>query len=149
MKKLTFTGFKEENKPYRMRHLDEYRAALNALPVGNYIHTIEKKHKKASRPQFKWLFGYIYPILLQGLLDAGIENCLTIDDVDSYCKALFANKPTINIQTGEIISIPMNKREFNTIDMMTYVDKIRQMALEFLNIDIPEPNTNFEISFEK
>jgi hypothetical protein len=69
----------------------------------------------------------------------------SIDEVDLYCKDMFAGKDITNRHTGEIITIPALKRDFNTIDMIAFINKIRDHCSEYFNVYIPEPLEQLEI----
>ena len=116
---------------------------MNRLPKGNYSVTIEKWRNKASYSQFAWLYGCIYPLTLIALNDAGYEFT-TIDEVDNFWKMLFANKELLIRETGQIITVPLSKSEFKTIDHMAYCSNIRNFCEEYLNTYIPEPDPNWK-----
>jgi hypothetical protein len=93
------------------------------------------------------LFAGVYPLVLKALNDAGWEFT-TIDEIDEYCKSMFSSKEVLNRHTGEILDIPGLKRDMTIVEMMTYVDAIRNWASEFLNVYIPDPETNLEIQYK-
>lgn len=111
---------------------------LIELPKGRYRLIIEKYRKKKSNPQLAWLYGQVYPLVLKALNDAGWEFT-SIEEVDEYCKSMFASREVLNRHTGEILEVPGLKRDMTTTEMMTYVDAIRDWASEYLNVYIPEP----------
>ena len=143
MKKVTAIGIKEVDKPYRIVNTSAYRMQLDLLPPGKYQNTTEKYKKKASPPQFRWLYGSIYPLSMIALNDAGYEFT-TIDQVDIFWKGMFANKDVLNRETGEIMKLPLSKSEFMTVDEMTYGDAIRNYCSEYLNANIPDADTNWK-----
>ena len=117
------------------------------LPKGKYRLVIEKYRKKKSNPQLGYLFACVYPLVLQGLIDAGWEF-ISINEVDEYCKSMFAEKEVLNRNTGEVITVPGLKRDFTTTDMMTYISAIQSWASEYLGVNIPDPETNIEMQFK-
>jgi hypothetical protein len=143
MKKIKAIGIKEDGKPYRVTNAKIFREQLDALPKGKYQHTVEKYYKKASPPQFGWLYNSVYPLSLIALNDAGYEFT-DIDQVDIFWKTLFANKEVLNRETGEIMRIPLSKSEFLTVDHMTYTSQIRQYCSEYLMTNIPDPDPNWK-----
>jgi len=143
MKKITAIGIKEDGKPYRVVNAKVFRQDLDSLPKGKYQHTVEKLRRSKSTPQLGYLFGVIYPIVLKGLNDAGWEYT-SVEQVDIKCKSMFAGKEIINRHTGEIESIPELKRDMTTIEMMNYVELIKQWSSEYLNIYIPNPEPNYK-----
>jgi len=143
LKKVTAIGIKEEGKPYRIVNASAYRMQLDLLPPGKYQNTTEKYKRKASHPQFKYLYGLVYPLSLIALNDAGYEFT-NIDQVDQFWKAMFANKDVLNRETGEILKLPLSKSEFVTIDEMAYCDAIRIYCSEYLMTNIPDPDPNYK-----
>jgi hypothetical protein len=143
LKKLTAIGIKEEGKPFRMQNAKLFREKLDNLPKGRYLHTVEKYRNKASHPQFAWLYGAVYPLMLIALNDAGYEFT-NIDQVDIFCKSMWANKEVLNRETGEVFKIPLSKSEFVTVDHMAYVSNIRAYASEYLSTEIPDPDVNWK-----
>jgi hypothetical protein len=147
MLRISYIGIRELSKPFRIVNSKLFRQELDSLPVGRYKVTVEKYRKAKSNSQLAWLYGQIYPLVLKGLNDAGWEFTSN-DEVDEYCKSMFASREILNRHTGEIMDVPGLKRDMTTTEMMTYVDAIRDWASEYLNIIIPEPETNFSINFE-
>jgi hypothetical protein len=143
MKKIKAIGVKESGKPYRMMNAKQFRVDLDSLPPGKYLHTVDKYHRKASPLQFGYLYGLVYPLSMIALNDAGYEFT-NIDQVDQFWKGLFANKEVINRETGQIMTIPLSKSEFMTIDEMTYTDAIRNYCSEYLGAHIPDPDPNYK-----
>jgi len=144
MTKLQYIGIKEGNKPFRIVNTKGFKIELNDLPSGRYDIIVEKHRKRKSNPQLAYLFAVCYPRFREAAKDMGWEFS-SIDEVDLYCKDMFAGKEIINRHTGEIITIPALKRDFNTIDMMTYINKIRDHCAEYFNVYIPEPLEQLEI----
>ena len=143
MKKLEYIGIKEPDKPFRVQNKKTMQSDLLTIEKGKYRITIEKYRNKASHSQFEWLYGSIYPLMLIALNGAGYEFTNT-DQVDIFCKSLWANKEVLNRETGEIMRIPLSKSEFKTIDHMAYVSNIRAYASEYLSTNIPDPDPNWK-----
>ena len=53
------------------------RLFLETSPVGEYVCTVQRKQRRRTTPQNKYLWGVVYPMLLTGLQQAGWEftNC--------------------------------------------------------------------------
>ena len=148
MTKLTYIGIKQAGKAFRILHNQVLKDDLSKLQNGKYRLTIEKYRRNKSNAQLGYLFANVYPFVLQGLNDAGWEFT-NISQVDALCKKMFAHTEILNRDTGEIMDIPELKRDMTTTDMMTYIDAIRNWASEYLNIVIPEPETQTELFTEK
>lgn len=145
MKKLEYTCVKEET--FRILNEKGLRLDLSELPKGKYRLTVSKLTRNKSQSQLGYLFGAVYPLLWKLLTDAGWEF-ESIAEVDAFCKKEFANREILNKHTGEIISIPELKRNFKTVDMMTYIEKIRDYAAEYLGGYIPSPEEQTQINYE-
>jgi len=143
MKPLTAIGIKEREKAFRVVSSGQFKADLDLLPPGRYQITVEKRKRKASAEQFRYLYGLVYPLSMIALNDAGYEFT-NVDQVDVWWKQLFANKEILNRETGEIVKVPQSKSEFMTIDEMTFTDAIRNYCSEYLNTFIPDPNPNWK-----
>lgn len=147
MNKIQYIGLKEKGKSFRVVSAENFKKELNLLPDGRYRLTVEKYRKNKSNPQLGYLFACVYPLVLKALNDAGWEF-VSVDEVDEYCKSMFSSKEILNRNSGEIMDIPGLKREMTTVEMMTYVDAIRDWASEFLNVYIPEPETQIEMQYK-
>lgn len=143
MNKASCIGIKEAGKPFREINLSAYRMQLDLLPPGKYQTVTEKYKRKATHQQFKYLYGVVYPLSLLALINAGYEF-VNIDDVDVFWKRMFANKEILNRETGEIMILPLSKSQFKTIDEMAYCDSIRNYCSEYLNTNVPDPETNWK-----
>jgi len=135
--KLEHIGIKEDTS-FRVVNKALLDKELIGLPKGRYRILIEKYRKKKSNPQLGYLFSCVYPLSQKLLLDAGWELA-TIDEVDVFWKAKFANKEIVNRNTGEVENIPDLKRDFTTTDMASYIDAIRNYCSEYLGGYIPGP----------
>ena len=117
---------------------------VKELPEGIYDLTLSKHYKKATLKQFGYLYGCVYPLSIQALIDAGYDDIKTIEQVDMFWKVQFANTEIVNRETGEIQKIPLSKEDFKTIDEMAYCDLIRNYCSEYLSFYIPDPDPNYK-----
>lgn len=140
MNKIEYIGIKEDGKPYRIVNEATYYQELDKLPKGRYRHTVERWRKHKSESQLGYYFACVIPMSMRLLNESGWE-ITTSDQCDMFWKDLYAKKEVVNRHTGEIRMIPALKRDFNTMDMMTFVDAIRQHCSEYLGGYIPEPET--------
>lgn len=147
MRPLKFIGIKDDGKAFRVVGRKSLTEALLHLPKGRYDLIIEKHKNKKSNPQLGYLFSVVYPLFWDLLRDAGWEF-ESVDEVDLWCKSQWANREVLNRDTGEIKNIPALKRDFTTTDMMTYIQKIRDYAGDYLKGYIPEPNEQLKIELE-
>jgi hypothetical protein len=145
--KIQYIGLKEKGKSFRVVSSENFKKELNELPNGRYRITVDKYRKNKSNPQLGYLFAGVYPLVLKALNDAGWEFT-SVDEVDEYCKSMFSSREVLNRHTGEILDIPGLKRDMTTTEMMTYVEAIRDWASEYLNVYIPEPESQIDFSYE-
>ena len=115
-----------------------YEWMRNALD-GIYRIEVKKVRKPRSLDQNGWLFGCIYPILLDALLEAGWEF-VSVEQVHEFFKAQMTADKVVNKHTGEIIEFPCSTSTMDTVTFSTYCEKLREYAKEFLNVDIPDPD---------
>ena len=145
--KLEAIAVKEDGKAFRIINRALLDKELTELPKGKYRLVVERYRKKKSNPQLGYLYACIYPFVLKGLNDLGWEFT-SLDQVDVECKRRFASQEILNRHTGEIMEIPALKRDMTTVEMMTYVDAIRNWASEYLSVYIPEPGEMTDLNFE-
>ena len=143
MKKISVIGYKEQDKPFQMPQANSFRQQLDTLPNGKYQITVEKYKRVATHQQFAYLYSVVYPLSLVALNNAGYEFT-EIDQVDAFWKEMFATKPLLNRETGEIMTLPLSKSEFMTIDEMAYTDAIRNYCSEYLGMSIPDPEKDWK-----
>lgn len=106
---------------------------------GIYRIEVKKVRKPRSNDQNGWLWGCIYPMLLEALLDAGWEF-VSVEQVHEFFKAQMTVDKVVNKHTGEIIEFPGSTAMMDTVTFSTYCEKLREYAREFLNIEIPDPD---------
>lgn len=116
---------------------------FRAAKDGQYSVTMQRVRKVNTDEQKGYLWGCVYPLVLDALIDAGWDNITDCKQVHALCLDKFAKTKAINYQTGEIVEFPDSTAEMNTVEMMTYTDKIREWAREYLNTEIPDPDPNW------
>lgn len=117
-----------------------FRSATN----GCYMLNITRQRRGRTLNQNEWLWGCVYPILLDGLLEAGWEFT-SLEQVHEFFKKQMALDKVVNYHTGEIVEIPMSTATMDTQQFSVYVDKLREYAEEFLNVTIPYPDRDWRI----
>lgn len=126
----------KQNGIYDLRPLVNFFAGV---PDGVYRIEVKKVRKNRSLDQNGWLWGCIYPLLLNALNAAGWE-LLTVNQVHEFFKSLLAKQTVLNKQTGEIVEIPWSTAEMDTVQFSTYCEALRDYAREYLGVEIPDPN---------
>ena len=125
---------------FNLKPLYDY---LNAHNDGKYMVEVKLVRSPRSMDQNGWLFGCIYPILLESLNDAGWEFT-DIDQVHEFFKAQMVHDKVINKHTGEIFEFPGSTATMDTVTFSTYCENLRDYAREYLNTEIPDPDPNWK-----
>jgi hypothetical protein len=109
--------------------------------------TIEQVRSQHSQKQRGWYRAVIIPAIQEGLQETqGLY--LDADQVHWWLKRRFNGISIIDHQTGEEIDIVgKSTKELDTAQFVDYCERIRQFAWEFLNIHIPDPNTQAKLIF--
>lgn len=97
------------------------------------------KRKKRTGDQNAWLWGCIYPMFLQAAINEGWDYT-SVEQVHEFCKNIFTKDSVVNRETGEIVTFPRSTSVMTTLEFFTYCDLIRDHALEYFYIEIPEPD---------
>ena len=133
---------------FRIQNHKEFEAELEALPEGRYTIEVKKYRKNKSQEQLGYLYGVVYKKFLEGAIDAGWELA-NVEQVDAWCKAMYAKSDLVNRTTGQVVEIPAIKREFDSLQMATYIDKIIAHCQEYFGVYVPAPGEQSEINFEE
>jgi len=112
---------------------------LRTSQDGEYQISIKRVRKPRSNDQNGWLWGCIYPMLLDALIDAGWEFTDT-EQVHEFFKSQMTTDKVVNKHTGEIIEFPESTAQMDTLTFSTYCEKLRDYGREYLNIEIPDPD---------
>lgn len=116
-------------------NLQNLYSFFRATPDGSYMLSITKQKRGRTLNQNEWLWGCVYPILLDGLLDAGWEFT-SVEQVHEFFKRLMAQDRVVNYETGEIVEIPKSTATMDTQQFSTYVKE----RIKTLN-HTPSPHT--------
>ena len=106
---------------------------------GIYLVEVKKVRKPRSNDQNGWLWGCIYPMLLDALNDAGWEF-VDVEQVHEFFKAQMTADKVVNRETGEIVEFPTSTARMSTVAFSTYCERLREYAREYLNVEIPDPD---------
>ncbi|MCQ2348933.1 MAG: hypothetical protein MJZ98_00465 [Paludibacteraceae bacterium] len=118
--------------------LKELRLYLSHIKDAKVVIEAKKLYDKRSLNQNSYLWGVVYPLVLEGLLDVGYDAFTSVSDVHEYCKTMFLSREVVNHQTGEVIRFPVSTTEMDTKEFGTYIDSIRLWAAEYLSVVIPD-----------
>ena len=133
---VTKLQIQKDNGLFNLKPLYEW---LNSALDGIYRLEIKRVRKPRSNDQNGWLWGCIYPMLLDALIDAGWEftNC---EQVHEYFKNLLTETEVVNKHTAEVVRFPESTAQMDTVTFSSYCEKLREYGQEYLGIDIPEPD---------
>ncbi len=106
---------------------------------GIYLVEVKKVRKPRSNDQNAWLWGCIYPLLLDAMIDAGWEFTNT-EQLHEFFKAQMTADEVVNRETGEIIKFPSSTSRMSTTEFSAYCEKLREYARQYLNVEIPDPD---------
>lgn len=108
-----------------------YEWMRNALD-GIYRIEVKKVRKPRSLDQNGWLFGCIYPILLDALLEAGWEF-VSVEQVHEFFKAQMTADKVVNKHTGGDYRVPVFYSHYGHGDILHLLRKtegVRQRVSE-------------------
>lgn len=125
----------KNNGLFDVRPLVNY---LNSVSDGTYKIEVKRVRKNRSLDQNGWLFGCIYPLLLNALVAEGWEF-VNVTQVHEFFKDTLCRQKLVNRHTGEIVEIPQSTAEMDTVQFSAYCEKLREYGREFLGIEIPDP----------
>jgi len=115
------------------------------MPEGKYKLTIEKVYNRRSNPQNAYLWGVVYPLVKDGLIDAGFDEFKQDFDCEmthELCKFRFLKKDIVN-EDGEVIETLGSTAKLTTVQFMEYLGNIQKWSSEYLQIFIPDPDPNY------
>lgn len=105
-----------------------------------------KRSSKVTQSQYGYLFAVIFPVIANWLTETQGEK-YDVYDVDLMMKLKFHNLKSIDVDTGEVHTIPNSKTKMNKGLMMQFIDNIINWCNE-KDLVIPEPyNPNNEYDF--
>lgn len=105
----------------------------------------KRKYKKRSNNENAFYWGVWIPILQRAILDTWGE-IRDSNEVHEIIKLNCNYEEKINEDTGSFIRVPKSSTDLNTYEWeFEFKQKIRQFALEFFNVTLPEPNEQLKI----
>jgi hypothetical protein len=113
--------------------------ALETFEGQEVILTIQKAKKRRSNPQNSFYHGVVIPIMQQCLKDAGY--LMTNESVHDMLKLRFLKESIlVNEESGEYIERIKSTTELTTTQFAEYILDIQKFAVEYFNVQIPNPN---------
>lgn len=118
-------------------------------PGTSVVISIKKFYKKRSLRQNSTLHWYINEI--------SDETGMAPDVIKDVLKHKFLSEDIIDgngeimvdRSTGEVLKRYKSTTELSTVEFMAFTEEIRLWANDFLNLQLPEPDSQSEINFKK
>lgn len=132
-------------------HKDQFKDSIKSMPDGKYKITIEKVYNKRSNPQNAYLWGVVYPLVKDGLIEIGFDEFkqdFELEMTHELCKFRFLKKEIVS-NDGEIIKTIGSTTKLTTVQFNEYVGDIHKWSSEYLNIFIPDPDPNYAETHQK
>lgn len=135
-----------ESGVLKIIHANRFKDLIKTLKDGRYKITIEKNYKKRSNPQNAYLFGVVYPIVLDALKSQGF-NDMDIEKVHDLLKLKFLKIEVVS-SDGVVLQILGSTAKLTTSEFMDYLANIKESSQEYLGVYVPSPNEQIEFNFE-
>lgn len=119
---------------------------LNELPDGKYNVRIDKKGRR-SLPLNKYYWGCVIEFEQEGFKKMG--EYVSKEQIHDFNKTEFAYKEIVNHETGEIKRMPGSTKDMTNVQMLEFIERIKQFCAEWLNTYIPDPNEAIEINYDQ
>lgn len=119
------------------------RLFFAGLKDGRYELKADRLNKR-SNAQNRYLWGVVYPLMLEGFRDMGWDEIQRVEQVHEICKYRFLKimKPG---PEGEAVEFTRSTTALSKLEFNEYKERIQQFASEFLNVYIPDPNEQTEL----
>ncbi|RBA36112.1 hypothetical protein [Elizabethkingia anophelis] len=107
----------------------------------------KRKYKKRTNNENAFYWGVWIPILQRAVRDTWGE-VRDPGEVHEIIKIACNYEEKPNITTGEFIRVPKSSTQLNTYEWeFEFKQKVRQFALDFFNIVLPEPDEQLKIDY--
>lgn len=126
------------------RNVKILRSALESFEGKEIEITIKRKYKSRSLPQNRTYWG-IYIPQFQEMIKEHWGEILSIEETHEILKFHCNYNERVNEDTGEIIRTPKSTTELTTVGFMEFQQKLAQLAIEFFNTVLQEPNEQLSI----
>ena len=144
MKKISIVSSVVDAKLKRNRNL--IKKAIASFEGKNIEITIQRFRKKRSNNQNAYYWGVVLPIVQEGLIDAtGEARDFNSIHYQILLPMFSSNRDIVNKTTGEVIQEKITSSEMTTTEFNEYIQNIQKWGVEFLNIQIPDPNENLTL----
>lgn len=104
-----------------------------------------RRYKQRSSPQNRYYWGVVIKEITIRLRELGYQ-WIEDEEVHTMMKLKFNHEDVVSEQ-GELLELPKSTTSMTTVEFMEYMDRIRQWAAGFLDINIPAPNEDLTMKF--
>ena len=128
--------------------------AENALMLKKWIEfnkgyslmiTFQRFGNKRTTKQNRYYWGVVVKMIRERFKELGHE--LDSDEVHDFLKGEF-NKREIVTENDHHLSIPRSTKDLDSTSFNEYLEKVRQFASITLEINIPDPDENYQSVFQ-
>ncbi len=130
--KLIADGFKEAVRNF----------AQQGFPV---VLTVKRQRPTRSNLQNAYYWAVVVKLIHMAINESGIR--ISSQQTHEMLRVKFLAIDTPINEYGEFIQIYRSTTELSTVEFMQYIEHCVQFAAEYLNVVIPEPNTQLAASF--
>jgi hypothetical protein len=141
MKDLKYFGKVDDGKLTIFQRNDMV-SGLQNLGSG-FVEIIIRLAGKRSSPQNRYYWGAMLPIVKDGLKGVGIE--MSKEQTHEMLKYKFIKREFIT-SDGDILQSIGSTTELSTKEFNEYIESIQIWSAEYLNVNIPDPNEQTEIT---
>jgi len=141
MKDLKYFGKVDDGKLTIFQRGDMV-SGLRNLGSG-FVEIIIRLAGKRSSPQNRYYWGAMLPIVKDGLKAVGIE--MSKEQTHELLKFKFLKREFITTD-GDILQSVCSTTELSTKEFNEYIESIQIWSAEYLNVNIPDPNQQTEIT---
>ena len=122
----------------------DFQEAVQANTDQRVELSIKKVKAKRSNPQNSYFHGVVLPMVTNALKDLGHQE--TQASTKEMLKRKFLTF-YVNIEDGIFLEKTLKTSELSKAQFMDFVTEIQQFAVEFLNLQIPDPGQEMELEF--
>ena len=141
MKDLKYFGKVDDGKLTIFQRNDMV-SGLQNLGSG-FVEIIIRLAGKRSSPQNRYYWGAMLPIVKDGLKGVGIE--MSKEQTHELLKYKFLKREFVT-SDGDILQSIGSTTELSTKEFNEYIESIQIWSAEYLNVNIPDPNEQTEIT---
>lgn len=142
---MNFTGEISEDGKLTIINRKGFLEHIKTLSGKKVVINVVKKISQRSSPQNAYYWSCVIKLVSQGFKELGHD--LTKEGVHEFLKNRFLKQEIINPNTGEYIGDRIRSTtELNKSEFADYIAEIQRFAAEYLNIYIPDPNTQTTIN---